>query len=92
MPLKLVFRLVALFFMIKPVLAYDEASEQEITVNASNIRGFANLVCQLLYYYCTSSLVNMQQLLTKHGNFIIYSYSALPESSLPFLINVSSLF
>ena len=63
MSLTLVFRTVTLFFIITPVLADDKASEQEITVNASNIRGFRNLGCQL-FYYCTSSPVNMQQLLT----------------------------
>lgn len=63
MPLTLVFRIVTLFFMITPVLADDKASEQEITVNASNIRGFRNPECQL-FYYCRSSPVNMQQLLT----------------------------
>jgi len=45
MPLTPVFLFVALFILITPVLAVDEASEREITVNASNVRGIsANFV------------------------------------------------
>lgn len=93
MPLTLVFSFVALFIMITPVLAGDdEASEQEITVNASSVRGFENLVCQLLHYYCTNTPLNVQQLLTKVDNLVSYSYSAPFKSSQPFLINGSSLY
>jgi len=60
MPLTPVFLFVALFIMITPVLANDEASEQEITENASNVRGFGNVVSQLLYYYCTCSSAKIQ--------------------------------
>ena len=83
MLLTLVFSFVALFIMITPALADDEASEQEIKVNASNVRGFGNLVCQLLYYYyyCTNTPLNMQQFLTKVDNLVSFSYCAL--SSLP---------
>lgn len=57
MSLTPVFLFIALFIMITPVLAVDEAGEQEFTVNASSVRGYGNFTCQLLYFYCTSSPV-----------------------------------
>jgi len=49
MPLTPVSLFVAIFILITPALAADQASEQEITVNASNLYGFGNLMSEFIF-------------------------------------------